>query len=184
MARMACTFSGSMARDSGVRPPSQAATRSGVAVSSDASRFSSSAMRALDLLTLADLLRRRQLQRRLLAAVEEGEELVILALLQRIELVIVTLAAADRQAEKNRAGRVGAIDDRLDAELFEVDAAFLVDLRVAMEAGGDALLNGRVRQQIAGQLLDDELIERHVAVEVPTAPSRGTSRWSAAQSML
>ena len=88
------------------------------------------------------LLRRRQFQRRLIDAVEEGEELVILALRNRIELVVVTLAAADRQAEENAAGRVDAIDDRLDAELFHVDAAFLVDLRIAVEAGGDQSLVG------------------------------------------
>ena len=34
-----------------------------------------------------------------------------------------------------------------------------------MEAGGDQLIDGRVRQQVAGDLLDRELVERHVAIQ-------------------
>ena len=34
-------------------------------------------------------------------------------------------------------GGVDAIDDRVDPELFDVDPAFLIDLRIAMKAGGD-----------------------------------------------
>ena len=52
---------------------------------------------------------------------------------------------------KTRAGRVDAVDDRLDAELLQVDAAFLVDQRVAVKAGGDPLLQRRVGQQVAGE---------------------------------
>ena len=46
-----------------------------------------------------------------------------------------------------------------------VDAAFLVDLRVAVEAGGDLLLERGVRQQVAGELFDRKTVERQVAVE-------------------
>ena len=45
---------------------------------------------------------------------------------------------------------------------------------VAVEAGGDLLVERRVRQQVAGELLDRELVERHVAVEGvdhPVAPA-------------
>ena len=34
-----------------------------------------------------------------------------------------------------------------------------------MESGGDLLLDGRIGQQVAGNLLDGELVERHIAVE-------------------
>ncbi len=64
--------------------------------------------------------------------------------------MVVALAATDGEAEPNRAGRVDAVHDRLDAELLDVDAAFLVDLRVAVEAGGHALPQGRAGQQVAG----------------------------------
>jgi len=49
--------------------------------------------------------------------------------------------------------------------LFRDTSAFAVDHVVAVEPGGDELLFGRFRQQVARQLLDGELIERHVAVE-------------------
>ena len=45
---------------------------------------------------------------------------------------------------------------------------------VAIEPRGDALIERRIRQQIARKLFDDELIERHVAVEGfdhPVAPA-------------
>src|SRR5207249_199321 len=88
-----------------------------------------------------------------------------LALANRIELVVVALAATDRQAEPYGAGGVDAVNHRLDAELLDVDAAFLIDERVAVEARGDLLVERRVRQQIAGELLDCELVERQILVE-------------------
>ena len=61
--------------------------------------------------------------------------------------------------------RVHAIDDGDVAELLVVGAAFVVGQRVAMEGRGDELLVGRVGQQVAGDLLDRELVERLVGVE-------------------
>src|SRR5262249_5697617 len=117
--------------------------------------------------------RRRQVY--FAVAVEEGEELVVLALAQRIVLVIVALAAADGHAEPDLAGGVDAIDAGLDAALLLIDAAFLGGQRVAVDAVGDLLSQRGARQQVAGQLLDGELVERQVAIEradepVPIAP--------------
>ena len=47
-----------------------------------------------------------------------------------------------------------------------------------MEAGGDLLLEGGVGKQVAGELLDRELVERHVGVEgiddpIAVAPGEG-----------
>src|SRR4029079_9023223 len=58
-----------------------------------------------------------------------------------------------------------AVDDGVDAELLEVDPAFLVDRGVAVEAGGDLLLQGRAGAEVAGDLVDRELVEGHVAVQ-------------------
>ena len=110
------------------------------------------------------------LQRRLVLIVEEGEEAVVFLLLDGVELVVVALGAADGQAEPDVAGGGHAVEDAVDAELFLVDAALLVDLRVAMETGGDALGLGRVRQEVAGELLDGELIKGHVLIECPDHP--------------
>src|SRR5207245_1044764 len=43
--------------------------------------------------------------------------------------------------------------------------ALLVAHGVAMEAGGDAVVHGRIREQVSGDLLDRELVEGHVGVE-------------------
>src|SRR5262249_33278385 len=78
-------------------------------------------------------------------AVEEGEELVVLALRQGVVLVVVTLSAAERQAEPDAGGGVDAIDDGLDAELLAIDAALAIGERVAVEAGRYFLLSCSVR---------------------------------------
>src|SRR5688572_5961104 len=87
----------------------------------------------------------------------------------------MALAAAHGQAEPDRPRRVDAIDDRADAKLILIDAAFGVERRVAMEAGRQPLLKRRLAEQVPGQLLDRELVERQVAIDgvndpVPIAP--------------
>ena len=72
--------------------------------------------------------------------VQEGEQPVVVLLRDRIELVVVALGALDGQAEDALADGVHAIEHRLHAELLGIDAAFLVDHRVAQEAGRDDLV--------------------------------------------
>ena len=69
--------------------------------------------------------------------VEEGEQPIILLLRERVELVVVALGALDGQAQDALADGVHAVEHGLHAELLGIDAAFLVDHRVAQEAGGD-----------------------------------------------
>src|SRR5262249_9775457 len=114
---------------------------------------------------LALLLSSGQVERRLIGVIEEREKLVILALRKGVELVVVALGAADCQAKKDAAGGVHAIDDRFDAELLEVYSPFLVDERIAVEAGGDLLRQRRAGEQIAGNLLDGELVEGEIAIQ-------------------
>src|SRR5262245_51862633 len=101
----------------------------------------------------------------MLTAVKEGEELVILALREGVELVVVTLRATQRDTEEHRRGRVHSVEHGLDAELLGVNAAFLINLRVAIKPGGDLLADGRVLQQIAGELPDRKLVEGQVVIE-------------------
>src|SRR5437879_332081 len=91
--------------------------------------------------------------------VEESQEPVVFLLSDRVELVVVTLRAPESQSKESRAGGVDPVHDRFDAKLLRVDAAFLIDLRVAMEAGRDLLVESRLRQQVARELLDGELVE-------------------------
>lgn len=69
------------------------------------------------------------------------------------------------EGEEGGAGGVDAVGHGFDAALFAVGAGFDLEERVAMETGGDELVGGRVGEQIAGELFDDELVEGPVAVE-------------------
>ena len=79
--------------------------------------------------------------------------------------MVVALRAADGEAEPDRARRADAIEDAVDAELLDVDTAFLIEGRVAVEARGDTLGFAGVGQEVAGELFDREAIERQVGVE-------------------
>ena len=103
-------------------------------------------------------------------AVEEREERVVVALGDRIELVIVATRALDGQPEHRGAERVHAIDDVLGAKLF-LDAAALVRLTVQpVEGGRDALLARCIRQKIASKLPEEKLIVGQVPVERANDP--------------
>ena len=82
-----------------------------------------------------------------------------------VELVVVALGASNAQAEQGRSGGGHAVEHRFNAELFGIDAALLVDLGVAVEAGGHALSEGGLGQEVSGELLDEELIEGLIGVE-------------------
>ena len=87
-----------------------------------------------------------------------------------IVFVRVALRTGHRRAHPYREGRVGAIDDRGDAEFLVAGAAFVLGHRVPVEGGGDELVLRRVRQQVAGDLLDRESVEGQVAVDRPDHP--------------
>ena len=72
--------------------------------------------------------------------IEEGEEAVVVALGDGIELVVVTVRAFERESQPGHAERAHAIGHVLDAILFVDDAAFGIDDVIASETGGDALL--------------------------------------------
>ena len=109
--------------------------------------------------------------------VEVGEDLVELLLRDGVELVVVAAGAPQGQAHPHRPRRRHPVDHVLDQELLGDDAALAVLAVVPVEGGGDALLEGRVRHQVARDLLDGELVERHVRVvgvddPVAVAPHR------------
>ena len=76
----------------------------------------------------------------------------------------VALRAIHRQTEKRLAHGVYAINQTFDAKLFGINGAFLVAHRIAQKSRGDFLIECRIGQQVSGQLLDGELIERHVLI--------------------
>ena len=102
---------------------------------------------------------------RFILVVEEGKELIVLSLADGVELVVVALRAADGEAQPDCSRGGDAVKDALDAELFLVDATLLIDLRIAMEAGGDELLARGLGHHVAGELFERELIEGLVLVQ-------------------
>ncbi len=100
-----------------------------------------------------------------IAIVEKREQPVILVVRDRIVLVRMALGAADRQPQPHGAGRGDAVENRLDAELLLVGAAFGVGERLAVKSGGQPLAGPRPVEQVAGQLLDRKTVERHVGVD-------------------
>ena len=79
--------------------------------------------------------------------------------------MVVTLGALESGAEENGARGVHAIDDLIDAILLRMHAGFDIAGRRAVETSGNALGGGGVGQEIAGDLLNDKLVERHALVK-------------------
>jgi hypothetical protein len=109
--------------------------------------------------------------------VEDRVELKVFALRQRVVFVVVALRAGQRRAHPGAQRRVHAIDDGDGAKLLVDRAPFVVGERVAVEAGGDLVVERGARQQVAGDLPDRKAIEGHVGIEradhpVPPAPDR------------
>jgi len=98
-------------------------------------------------------------------AVEVGVELIELALCEGVVLVVVALGASQRRAEKHGSRGGHAVDDVLGQILFGVGAPLEVDHDVAMKTAGDFLIERGPGQQVAGDLLDSELVEGQVAVQ-------------------
>ena len=77
--------------------------------------------------------------------------------------MVVAAGAAERHAQPGGRGRFDAIDNVFVLVLLRNRAAFEVDHVIAIEAGGDDLRLRGMRQQVAGNLFDRELVVRHVA---------------------
>ena len=109
--------------------------------------------------------------RRLLGhGVEEPVHRVVVALADRVELVVVALGALERQTQEDLGRGVGAVLG-VDRQVLLRDHPALGAGGVApVEARGDLLVQGRVRQQVAGELLDDKLVEGLVVVQRPHDP--------------
>ncbi|MFO1499860.1 MAG: hypothetical protein U1G07_15950 [Verrucomicrobiota bacterium] len=109
--------------------------------------------------------------------IEEGVKPVVLVVGDRVVLVGVALGTHHRQPKPGGGSSRDAVLDGFRAVFFRVTAAFIVDFGVAIEAGGDFLVQGSVRQEIAGKLLDRESVKGHVVVErvddpIPIRPNR------------
>jgi hypothetical protein len=79
--------------------------------------------------------------------------------------VVVTGGAVGGEAEKDGGGGVGAVAGVAGFGFGLDGAAFGRGQVEAIVAGGDELIDARLREEIAGELLDGELVEGQVGVE-------------------
>jgi hypothetical protein len=103
-------------------------------------------------------------------AVEEREELVVLLLADGVELVIVAAGAGEGQREEDLREGLGAVEDVAAVDFLLDRPAFAGRHVAAVEAAGHLLVERRVLEQVARELLGDEAVEGHVVVEGPDDP--------------
>ena len=84
--------------------------------------------------------------------------------------MIVAPRAADGQPQPHRSCCFHTVHDVLDPRLFGDASSFAVQHVITVETCRDVLIQRRLLQLIACQLLDRELIKRHVAVERSNHP--------------
>ena len=71
--------------------------------------------------------------------VEEGEELIELALRDRVVLMIMAAATVEGQAQPSHSRGFHAINDGLDAPFFGDQSSFSIESMITIEAGGHDL---------------------------------------------
>ena len=79
-------------------------------------------------------------------AVQERKQLIIFALRDGVELMIVAAGAFDRKPEPDGADRVGPVHHLFIAELLDIDSALAAGERIAMKPSGGALFERGVRE--------------------------------------
>ncbi len=106
-------------------------------------------------------------------AIECVEEAIVIAHGEGIVFVVVALGAGEGETEPSGGGGIDAIEEDVEALFFRDGAAFAVEQVIPVECGGDELVVGGVREKVAGELFDGELVEGFVLVEGadhPVAP--------------
>ena len=85
--------------------------------------------------------------------VEGIEEAVVVDLRERIVLVVVALAASERQAEPGGACRVDPVEEVVEPLLLGDRPPLAIEEVIAVEAAGYSLLDRRIGEEISGKLL-------------------------------
>ena len=96
---------------------------------------------------------------------KEGTELVKIARGKRIKLVVVAFGATQRAGHPNGGRIAHAVGEVLGGVFFWLRAAFAGGHIQAVVAGGNFLHGSRLRNEISGDVLDDELIVGQVLIE-------------------
>ncbi len=96
---------------------------------------------------------------------EEGGQRVEVLRREWVELVVMALRAVGGQAQVDPADRLHAVGGIVGEVLLDDGAAFIGRGVAPLQTGGDQLRLRRIGQEVAGQLLDRERVERLVRVE-------------------
>src|SRR5687768_8981839 len=102
--------------------------------------------------------------------IEKSHELIIIVMLKWIVGMTMTLYARESSSHQHFPGRVHAIDHGSRSEFFVVGSAFIIGHGIAMKCSGDILRIRRIGKKITGNLLCQETIIRHIAVECIDRP--------------
>ena len=97
--------------------------------------------------------------------VEDIVKSKVVGLLERVEFMVVATGAIEGEAEPDSRRGLDAVEDVFDARFLGDATALAVEHVVAVETARDFLRLGGVGDEIAGELLDGELVVRHVRVE-------------------
>ena len=97
--------------------------------------------------------------------VEKAEAGIVFLVLDRVVGMAVALHAAHREALENLPCGHVAIHRSHQAELLVVGAALAVHLGKAVKGGGEFLVESGAGDEVAGELVDDELVVGKVVVE-------------------
>ena len=97
--------------------------------------------------------------------IQECKQTVVFVVREWIKFMCVTLSTLYRQSQDRLANTVQTIKHFDHAKLFRDNRSLFIDHAVAQKTSSDLLLLSRTGQQVAGNLLDDELVPRHVSVD-------------------
>ena len=101
---------------------------------------------------------------------EKSFEAVKITLRERIEFVVVTTGAVEGLGQPNRGCRFHTVRSVFGQEFFGSHTTLLVDHVIAIKPGGHPLFDGSIRQQVAGDLFDGELVEALVVIKRANHP--------------
>ena len=77
----------------------------------------------------------------------------------------MALGTAEREPHPGSAGGADTVDHGVEAVFVRVGPAFFVEHRVTVKTRGDEVVGRSAGQEVAGELLDAELVVREIGVE-------------------
>ena len=98
-------------------------------------------------------------------AVEIGHQAEEIILGNRVKFVVVATGTTDRHSHRCRAVGAHAVHGIFDEPLLRDCPSLVGDAVVAVKRGGELLVERGVREEIASQLLSEELVIGHVFIE-------------------